>query len=106
MNKVFILEHCFCKAYQFDTYHEIVKVCTNYDSAKKAYDKIRKEIENKTSHYFKDNERGWLNPILEGDTKEDAKALGYYDAVYYSWIDDSGEKNFTRFTITEYTVED
>lgn len=96
--EVFIVEHASNESCKCDFVNDVIGVFETIANANKCIDRIKSEVENKTSRYFNDCE-GHVPSTLEEDSN--GNDLGYERFVCYKWVGGNGVDCYTRFYITK-----
>ena len=82
----------------------IEHVFNDLDKAKTWLERNRGEVENKTSHYFKNSENKWIDVELIEEYSN--PQIHIVRALTYKWVHtESGETMYSHFKILEYDVE-
>jgi len=97
MDKIFILQHCICEAYNGDFYHNVLGAFKTKEGALKEFDGIKKGIKDGTAHYFKGIE------VKEVESELFSKYIAY---ATYEWVAEDGATMYTKFGVFEQTLRD
>jgi hypothetical protein len=97
MDKIFILQHCICEAYNGDFYHNVLGAFKTKEGALKEFEGIKKGIKDGTAHYFKDTE------VEEVESPTFDKYVAF---ATYKWIAEDGATMYTKFGVFEQTLRD
>lgn len=97
---IYLLHHDANESCENNFINEILGAYDTKKGAQNALEQIKNDVDNKTSHYFKDREYGWIAPKLLEDA--DMSFLGFLNSLVYQWKQmESGVVCFSKFYITE-----
>ena len=103
MEKIYIAQFQTNKECEFPIVH-IEHVFSDLDQAKNWLERNRGEVENKTSHHFKNRDGRWTD--VEFIEEYSKPQIHIVKALTYKWVhNESGETMYSHFKILEYNVE-